>query len=188
MEQTEKREPSITIPNAVTSLRIFFAFGFAWLVFSNVNHFVLFSIFMLAAITDFFDGYIARKLNQVSHFGAVLDQYIDRAFTILIVGSLILYESSSRTPYSDFIGTNLINLLFLSSSREILTIPAIVIILFRKKELYHVEYIGKITTAVQSLTVGCIILGIPQSFYPAIITFFFGMASAINYTRYAFSK
>jgi CDP-diacylglycerol--glycerol-3-phosphate 3-phosphatidyltransferase len=37
-------------------------------------------LLILGCITDFLDGYIARKFNQVSHFGAQLDQIADKIF------------------------------------------------------------------------------------------------------------
>lgn len=43
-----------------------------------------FSIFALAAISDFIDGWVARKFNQCSEFGAMLDQICDKILVIAV--------------------------------------------------------------------------------------------------------
>ncbi|MGL4666395.1 MAG: CDP-diacylglycerol--glycerol-3-phosphate 3-phosphatidyltransferase [Saezia sp.] len=50
-------------------------------------------IFIFAAITDWFDGYLARKLNQTSAFGAFLDPVADK---LLVCASLLILLDLSR--------------------------------------------------------------------------------------------
>ena len=50
---------------------------FYWPEFEN-QHVVLASIFFIASVTDWFDGYLARVLNQQSAFGAFLDPVADK--------------------------------------------------------------------------------------------------------------
>ncbi len=47
---------------------------------------IIFALFVLAAATDFVDGYIARKLGQVTRFGRIADPFVDK---ILVIGTMI---------------------------------------------------------------------------------------------------
>lgn len=52
-------------------------------------------IFVLASITDFFDGYIARKRGIVTVFGSFIDPIADK---FLVVSSMIMLQSLDRIP------------------------------------------------------------------------------------------
>jgi hypothetical protein len=76
----------LNIPNLLTWLRIFliplfvgiFYFERSWVSLPNQN-LVATVIFTLRAITDWLDGWLARKLNQMSAFGAFLDPVAGQA-------------------------------------------------------------------------------------------------------------
>lgn len=52
-------------------------------------------LFALAAVTDWLDGYLARRLNQTSAFGAFLDPVADK---LLVCTSLVILVEVSRLP------------------------------------------------------------------------------------------
>ena len=72
---------NLNIPNVLTLFRIamipVLVLVFYFPQFEN-KHVVLASIFFIASVTDWFDGYLARKLNQQSAFGAFLDPVADK--------------------------------------------------------------------------------------------------------------
>jgi CDP-diacylglycerol--glycerol-3-phosphate 3-phosphatidyltransferase len=82
------------IPNFLTVLRIilvpFFVFGF---YFGKENIFILtFSIFLFATITDYLDGYLARKWKIESDFGKLFDPMADKILTISAMFMLVQIE------------------------------------------------------------------------------------------------
>jgi CDP-diacylglycerol--glycerol-3-phosphate 3-phosphatidyltransferase len=84
----------LNVPNVITLSRIImipfivgiFYFPDDLVSFSNKN-IVATAIFIFAAVTDWLDGYLARRLNQMSAFGAFLDPVADKLF---VVGALIV--------------------------------------------------------------------------------------------------
>ena len=81
----------MNIPNAITLFRIAlipvfvvtFYLPFSW------SYFACAFIFCFAAITDFLDGYLARKLDQSTPFGAFLDPVADKLMVAISLGLLI---------------------------------------------------------------------------------------------------
>lgn len=65
----------------------------AWLTAHQAN-IVATAIFIAAAITDWFDGYLARRFNQTSAFGAFLDPVADK---LMVAAALIVLVELGRT-------------------------------------------------------------------------------------------
>ncbi len=74
----------MNLPNALTLLRIFLTMGFIFFMAHKGLGAIVVScvLFAVAAFTDFFDGYYAKKHNLVSNFGKIMDPIADK-FLIL---------------------------------------------------------------------------------------------------------
>ncbi len=80
----------LTIPNIITLSRIVLipVFVLAFIIPDYpYQHIVLVSIFFLASISDWIDGYLARKLKQESAFGAFLDPVADK---LMVTTAMVL--------------------------------------------------------------------------------------------------
>jgi CDP-diacylglycerol--glycerol-3-phosphate 3-phosphatidyltransferase/cardiolipin synthase len=84
----------INVPNVITMSRIIlipliiglYYLPSDWLSLENKN-LAATAVFILAAVTDWLDGYMARRLNQMSAFGAFLDPVADK---LIVVGALVV--------------------------------------------------------------------------------------------------
>lgn len=69
------------VPNVLTGLRVLAAPLLAWFLMCGQYDYALYT-FILAAITDALDGFIARHFNQYTEFGAALDPLADKLITL----------------------------------------------------------------------------------------------------------
>ncbi len=87
---TDSSNRVITIPNLVSFVRLIGVGVFWWFL---LNERILAAAWLVFAVgwTDWLDGYLARRLNQVSKLGAVLDPVADRVMIVsAVVGGLIV--------------------------------------------------------------------------------------------------
>ncbi|MFH1254079.1 MAG: CDP-diacylglycerol--glycerol-3-phosphate 3-phosphatidyltransferase [bacterium] len=83
-------------PNILSAMRILLTPVFVWLFFGTLHMQILsILVFVIAAITDAYDGYIARKQNMMTSVGAFLDPMADK---ILILTTFAVFA------YIKFIG------------------------------------------------------------------------------------
>ena len=101
----------MNLPNAITVGRIFVTPLIAFLPFVNSwpVRFLAFAIFILAAVTDYFDGMLARTRNLVTDLGKLLDPLADK---LLLLGTFIpMYLlGGGSTAWSPFAARNFFSL------------------------------------------------------------------------------
>ncbi len=78
----------MNLPNKITMTRILMVPVFIWVLLSGIENSRLIAvlIFVIASLTDFLDGYLARKYDLVSDFGKLMDPMADK---ILVTSALI---------------------------------------------------------------------------------------------------
>jgi len=75
----------LTVPNIVSIIRLAGVPLFLWLVLVPEADAWALVVLMLSGISDYLDGYLARKLNQTSELGAILDPVADRLYILSTV-------------------------------------------------------------------------------------------------------
>ncbi|MBW6513307.1 MAG: CDP-diacylglycerol--glycerol-3-phosphate 3-phosphatidyltransferase [Candidatus Syntrophosphaera sp.] len=89
------------IPNALTILRVLLIPVFVWLIFvSEVQNHVAWAllVFAVCAVTDFLDGWLARKWKVISDFGKIADPLADKLVVLSALAALTWLE-----PYRLFL-------------------------------------------------------------------------------------
>jgi cardiolipin synthase len=81
-----------TMPNLLSALRLLGIPAFLWLVLGPRHDGLALGVLVLAGITDYLDGYLARRLRQHSRVGRLLDPVADRLYILAVVVGLAIRE------------------------------------------------------------------------------------------------
>lgn len=87
----------VNIPNAITVSRLFLTAGFVIFISFGTAwaHFTALALFIIAAATDYLDGWLARKLNLVTPLGKLLDPLADK---ILVCSAFVFLSAEGICP------------------------------------------------------------------------------------------
>ena len=137
----------LTIPNILTLLRLLLIPVF--LVASmHAMYLLAFVVFITAAATDILDGLIARRLNQKSRLGAILDPAADKG---LMVCGYLYYTFAENLPVVTVPGW----LTFVVFIRDILIISFAYLLYTRVQvKKFPPSWAGKTSTVLQAATMG----------------------------------
>ena len=146
----------LLIPNILTLSRIFLIFPSIY--FLEKSEFLIASLLILIVLlTDFFDGYLARKLNQTSYLGAILDPVADKLVVIAFFTYLFFVDLASPIYFCIIL------------TRDILQLLSIPIILLWKKIEFKVKpkMIARVGTALNFIIlalyeINFVIIKIPE--------------------------
>ena len=86
----------LNLPNTLTLVRILLLPVFIWLFFmepkwGQQTAWLLLQFYFLAAVTDFLDGYLARKYNKVTPLGTFLDPISDKIFVATLLVAMVAF-------------------------------------------------------------------------------------------------
>jgi len=162
------------VPNALTGLRLVLAFVFfgmlSWYQYEGRGYpgflNVAFLIYVTALITDFLDGYLARRWKVEGAFGRIVDPFVDK---ILVLGSFVFFAGKNFiVPDTATMGT--------AHAMSVKTItgvvPFMVVILLARELLitslrgisessgqrFGADLSGKVKMALQSITIVVILM------------------------------
>lgn len=141
-----------TIPNILTVLRLIAAPGVA-VMFLYFNRpwadWLALTLFISAAITDFFDGYLARLWKQESKLGIMLDPIADKAMVVIAI--MVLTGYNGMNPWLILPATIILfREVFVSGLREYMG---------AKKQLLRVTRLAKWKTMTQMVAISVLFLG-----------------------------
>lgn len=133
----------MNLPNLLTILRIILAGFIPFLLIdeSKQSRIIALIFFTIASITDFLDGYIARKYKLITNFGKILDPIADK---IMVLGAFF------ALAYLEVFKFWIIIPIFL---RELI-VTVYRFVLLKKKKVIAAEKSGKIKTVMQIITLG----------------------------------
>ena len=151
----------MNLPNKLTLFRVilipFFVFFLLAPYFTGYGNYIAVAIFIIASLTDFLDGRIARKYNLVTNFGKFMDPLADK---LLVSSALISLIALDRIPA--WIVIIIIAREFIISGFRLVAADNGVVI--------AASYWGKFKTAFQMITVIVLILNIPGKAFAVIGT------------------
>ncbi|MDS9467030.1 CDP-diacylglycerol--glycerol-3-phosphate 3-phosphatidyltransferase [Paracoccus sp. MBLB3053] len=147
-----------TLPNILTLLRLVAA-PLVPLMFFFLSRpladFAALALFLIAAITDWFDGYLARAWGQESRFGAAMDPIADKAMVIIAV--VVITGYSGMNPWLILPATVILfREVFVSGLREYLG---------DKSRMLKVTKLAKWKTTAQMTAIAVLFLGTGLNYY-----------------------
>lgn len=157
----------LNLPNQITMARLILAIVFFVLLGNfNVQHpntkilDVCLMVFIIAGITDWLDGYLARKTNQVTSLGRILDPFVDK---VLVCGAFIFFAGSDFVYQADH---------SLASHNVTAVAPWMVVVIVAREllvtvvrgfsesrgQIFGADVLGKVKTITQMITAGWVML------------------------------
>ncbi len=131
-------------------------------------------VFVLAAATDFFDGYIARKWNQMTQLGAILDPLADKMLILAAFIGLLLLDRASAWA------------IYLILTREFFITGLRVMAVGEGKDI-AASMAGKVKTVFQMIAIGFLIMQWPFAtllLWIAVgLTLYSGFEYILGYTK-----
>ena len=187
------------LPNALTILRILLVpvFVVAYVIPGEVARLVAFVVFALAGISDWLDGFAARKLKAGSDFGRMLDPIADKVLVGVALMMLVAEGTFTQIKPNGMLSLLRLVPALIILAREIL-VSGLREFLAGTRVSVPVTAVAKFKTAVQMIAIGAMILtpladvlvpGIPSLTYTTIAYLLLWVAAALTvYTGVIYFK
>lgn len=140
----------LTVANVITFCRLALTVAFLVLFASGQSRTVALACYVVAAVTDFLDGQVARRTQTVSWLGKIMDPVMDRVLLFTgVLGLLIVGELPAWVP------------VFVIGRDVYLALGGLYLQRFRKRPI-DVAYVGKAATALLMFGFCDLLLGAPE--------------------------
>lgn len=175
----------LNLPNILASLRILLAPVLFWVILNpqyftdagfhiTWNYYFASLLFVLASVTDFFDGFIAREWNQMTMLGAIIDPLADKMLTLAaFLGLMMIGEASAWAIY-----IIIIRELFITGIRTVAVAEKLDI---------KASWAGKVKTVGQMIAIGFLLMHWPFATELLWFAVFLTLYSGFEYL-YGFRK
>ena len=165
----------MSLADKVSSVRIVLIPVFvSLLIYSRYHPFLRYlavGVFVLAVLSDFFDGLVARIKKEKSELGQIIDPLADKLLLLSAFVSLYLLHFSIY-----------LWLVLVVVSRDlIILLGAVVLHLLKIEVTIAPSIFGKLTTFFQMFTILWILLGIPYYFFISFTAVVFTLVSGVDY-------
>ena len=168
--------------NLITLSRIFLGAVIFVLITRTEMYWYAFVLFFMASITDYFDGYLARKYNLVSQLGEILDPIADK---ILIVFLLFAIAVNLSSYYIGFLSALIITReIWVGALRDYNARSS-------KADATKVTFLAKIKTTIQLFTISIYIFGLAMDNMLILLIadiMLFASFLITTYTGYQYTK
>ena len=158
----------MNVPNKITLLRIAFIPLFVILLYVKVKYaeYIAALVFIILALTDALDGYIARKRKQVTKLGKLADPLADK----LLVSAALIFLIGKGVPSW---------MAFLIIAREF-AVTGLRLVLSDKVTI-HASKWGKIKTISQIVAIVLVIINFPYNWWFLLIAVVLTLVSGVDY-------
>ena len=132
------------LPNIISSSRVLLAAGFVAVPNADTR----LGLVGLAAVTDFLDGWLARRARWTTRWGALIDPIADRVFVLVAVATFLFTGAISTTGY------------FVMISRDLMTAIGFVVaraVPWLRPVEFKARFSGKLVTVLQLTTFVCLL-------------------------------
>lgn len=160
------------IPNKITIIRVSLIPLFVVILLANIPYKNILSafIFGMLSISDFLDGYFARKKNQVTEFGKLIDPIADK---LLISTALVFLLVQHYEGIDLWMAAIIIAREFILTAVRIYLLPSKIVI--------PASNFGKAKTVVQSIAIVFVLLDLPLSRYAMLLAVAVTLISGADY-------
>jgi CDP-diacylglycerol--glycerol-3-phosphate 3-phosphatidyltransferase len=162
------RDRLVTLPNAVSMSRLVLAAVFV----AARDPIARFALVAVASVTDFLDGWLARRQHATTRSGALIDPIADRVFVFTAVCAFLVEGALSTASYFILLSRDIMTLIGYLVARSV---PGLRAVEFRAR------WLGKVVTALQLLTLVAVLV-VPSA-VPALVIVV-GAASAASVADY----